>query len=161
MIKILLDILELCSLAISNFYELGCFDRYTSTTWEMVIMAQKPRILLVDDSEVTVAGLKSFLDQKYEVFTASNGLEALKEFGENEKHLDLVITDLVMPLISGVGVISLLKKQSPQTPILAMTGWGKQPSELATEAKADMILMKPFDLEDLDRSVSGLLSAKR
>ena len=124
-------------------------------------MTQKPRILLVDDSEVTVEGLKTFLDQKYEVFTASNGLEALKEFGENEKHLDLVITDLVMPLISGVGVISLLKKQSPQTPILAMTGWGKQPSELATEAKADMILMKPFDLEDLDRSVSGLLSAKR
>jgi DNA-binding response OmpR family regulator len=124
-------------------------------------MTQKPRILLVDDSEVTVEGLKTFLDQKYEVFTASNGLEALKEFGENEKHLDLVITDLVMPLISGVGVISLLKKQSPQTPILAMTGWGKHPSELATEAKADMTLMKPFDLEDLDRSVSKLLSAKR
>ena len=124
-------------------------------------MNQKPRILLVDDSEVTVEGLKTFLDQKYEVFTASNGLEALKEFGENEKHLDLVITDLVMPLISGVGVISFLKKQSPQTPILAMTGWGKHPSELATEAKADMTLMKPFDLEDLDRSVSKLLSAKR
>jgi len=124
-------------------------------------MTQRPRILLVDDSEVTVEGLKTFLDQKYEVFTASNGLEALKEFGENEKHLDLVITDLVMPLISGVGVISLLKKQSPQTPILAMTGWGKHPSELATEAKADMTLMKPFDLEDLDRSVSKLLSAKR
>jgi len=46
-------------------------------------MTQKPRILLVDDSEVTVEGLKTFLDQKYEVFTASNGLEALKEFGEN------------------------------------------------------------------------------
>ena len=124
-------------------------------------MTQRPRILLVDDSEVTVEGLKTFLDQKYEVFTASNGLEALKEFEDNEKHLDLVITDLVMPLISGVGVISFLKKQSPQTPILAMTGWGKHPGELATEAKADMTLMKPFDLEDLDRSVSKLLSAKR
>ena len=124
-------------------------------------MEKRHQILLVDDSQETVEGLKCFLDQKYEVFTASNGLEALKEFGENEKHLDLVITDLVMPLISGVGVISLLKKQSPQTPILAMTGWGKHPSELATEAKADMTLMKPFDLEDLDRSVSKLLSARR
>ena len=124
-------------------------------------MAQKPRILLVDDSEVTVAGLKSFLDQKYEVFTACNGLECLRVFEQNEKQPDLVITDLVMPLISGVGVISFLKKQSPQTPILAMTGWGKHPSELATESKADMVLMKPFDLEDLDRSVSGLLSVRR
>jgi CheY-like chemotaxis protein len=127
----------------------------------MVIMAQKPRILLVDDSEVTVAGLKSFLDQKYEVFTACNGLECLRVFEQNEKQPDLVITDLVMPLISGVGVISFLKEQSPQTPIIAMTGWGKEPSALAKEAKADKILMKPFDLEDLDQSVSGLLSAKR
>jgi DNA-binding response OmpR family regulator len=39
-----------------------------------------------------------------------------------------------------------------------MTGWGKHPSELATEAKADMVLMKPFDLEDLDQSVSTLLA---
>ena len=124
-------------------------------------MTQKARILLVDDSEVTVAGLKSFLDQKYEVVTAHNGLDALKEFEDNVNKLDLVITDLVIPLISGVGVISLLKQKSPQTPIIAMTGWGKEPSELAKEAKADKILMKPFDLEDLDRSVSKLLSARR
>ena len=123
-------------------------------------MPQKPRILLVDDSEATVEGLKSFLDQKYEVFTACNGLECLRVFEGNENLPDLVITDLVMPLISGVGVISLLKQQSPNTPIIAMTGWGKHPSELATESKADMVLMKPFDLEDLDQSVSRLLSEK-
>jgi YesN/AraC family two-component response regulator len=115
----------------------------------------------LDDSEITVDGLKAFLDQKYEVSTASNGLEGLKVFEENEKQPDLVITDLVMPLISGYGLIPLLKKQSPQTPIIAITGWGKEPSELAKEAKADEILFKPFDLEDLDRSVSKLLSARR
>lgn len=120
-------------------------------------MTQKPRILLVDDSEATLEGLKSFLNQKYEVVTANNGVDALGEFENNVNNLDLVITDLVMPLISGVGVIFSMKKQSPQTPIIAMTGWGKEPSELATESKADMVLMKPFDLEDLDRSVSKLL----
>jgi DNA-binding response OmpR family regulator len=91
------------------------------------------------------------------VVTALNGLEGLKLFEENEKRPDLVITDLVMPLISGVGLISLMKKQSPQTPIIAMTGWGKDRSELATEAKADMILIKPFDLEELDQSMDKLL----
>jgi CheY-like chemotaxis protein len=127
----------------------------------MVIMAQKHRVLLIDDSKITLDGLKSFLDQKYEVTTACNGLEGLKVFEGNEKQPDLVITDLVMPLISGVGVISFLKKQSPEVPIIAMTGWGKEPGELAKEAKADKVLMKPFDLEDLDQSVSKLLSAKR
>ena len=123
-------------------------------------MEKKPQILLVDDSQETVDGLKSFLEQKYEVFTACNGLECLRVLEENKKQPDLVIADLVMPLIDGVGVISLLKQQSPNTPIIAMTGWGKHPSELATESKADMVLMKPFDLEDLDQSVSRLLSVK-
>jgi len=121
-------------------------------------MEKRHQILLVDDSKETVDGLKTYLDQKYEVFTACNGLECLRVLEQNEKKPDLVITDLVMPLISGVGVISLLKKQVPEIPIIAMTGWGKEPSELAKEAKADEILMKPFDLEDLDRSVSKLLA---
>jgi two-component system cell cycle sensor histidine kinase/response regulator CckA len=123
-------------------------------------MAQKPRLLLIDDSEATVAGLKSFLDHRYEVSTACNGLEGIRVFEETETKPDLVITDLVMPGISGLGVISLLKQQFPLIPIIAMTGWGKHPSELATEAKADTVLMKPFDLEDLDQSVSKLLTGK-
>jgi DNA-binding response OmpR family regulator len=120
-------------------------------------MPRRTRILLVDDSEATLDGLKSFLDQKYEVFTACNGIEALNVFGDNEKHFDLVITDLVMPVMSGIGVISHLKLQSPGTPIIAMTGWGQHSSDLATEAKADTILNKPFDLEELDKSISSLL----
>jgi two-component system cell cycle sensor histidine kinase/response regulator CckA len=120
-------------------------------------MAQKPRLLLIDDSEATVAGLKSFLDHKYEVSTACNGLEGMRVFDETDTQPDLVITDLVMPGISGLGVISLLKQQFPLIPIIAMTGWGQLPSELATEAKADKILMKPFDLEELDQSVNSLL----
>jgi two-component system cell cycle sensor histidine kinase/response regulator CckA len=124
-------------------------------------MEKKLQILIIDDSKETVEGLKSFLDRRYEVYTACNGLEGLKAFEEKEEKPDLVITDLILPLISGVGLISLLKKQSPEVPIIAMTGWGKEPREMAIQAKADKILMKPFDLEDLDRSVSGLLSAKR
>jgi DNA-binding response OmpR family regulator len=120
-------------------------------------MSQKPRVLLIDDSEATVEGLRNYLCPRFDVLTASNGLEGLKVFEENGKRPDLVITDLVMPCISGVGLISLLKKQSPGTPIIAMTGWGKEPSELATEAKADKILMKPFDLEELDHSMDKLI----
>jgi DNA-binding NtrC family response regulator len=125
------------------------------------LMKKKPKVLLVDDCKEIVDGLKSFLGLKYEVCTASDGLEGLRAFEESKKKPDLVITDLTIPLISGIGLISHLKEQSPQTPVIIMTGWSDDPVKLKREAKADTVLMKPFELEDLDRSVSRLLSVKR
>ena len=63
-----------------------------------------------------------------------------------------------MPTISGYGLISLLKQKSPQTPVIAMTGWGQHPLELAAEAKADIVLRKPFELIEFDQSVSKALA---
>ena len=123
-------------------------------------MEKKSRLLVIDDSKETVAGLKSFFSQNYDVLTAYNGLDGLKAFEKNEKSIDLVITDLVMPEISGVGVISIIKKKYPKTPVIAITGWGEHPGALATEADADLVLDKPFELTELDRHVRELL-AKR
>jgi DNA-binding NtrC family response regulator len=124
-------------------------------------MTKKQRLLVVDDSKETVAGLNSFLSQKYEVITAYNGLDGLKAFEMNEGTIDLVITDLVMPEISGVGVISIIKKKYPGTPVIAITGWGEHPGALATEADADLVLDKPFELMDLERHVIELLAGKK
>jgi DNA-binding NtrC family response regulator len=124
-------------------------------------MGEKPKILVIDDSAETVAGLYSFFDNKYEVLTAANGLDGLTHIEENDTDIDLVITDLVMPDISGVGVISIVKKKYPDIPVIAITGWGEHPEALATEADADLVLEKPFELSDLDKSVSDLLAKKK
>jgi DNA-binding response OmpR family regulator len=123
-------------------------------------MGKDYRILIIDDSKETVNGLESFFSEKYEVSTAYNGLDGIKEFENNDGCVDLVLTDLVMPDISGVGVISVIKKKSPEMPIIAMTGWGEHPGALARDAKADLVLNKPFELEDLDRHVAELLVKK-
>ena len=123
-------------------------------------MTHTQRLLVIDDSRETVAGLQSFLSQKYEVVTAYNGLDGLKAFETNEGKIDLVITDLVMPEISGVGVISIIKKKYPGTPVIAITGWGEHPGALATEAEADLVLDKPFELIDLERHVAELLAGR-
>jgi DNA-binding response OmpR family regulator len=124
-------------------------------------MAKKHKLLVIDDSKETVAGLYSFLSQKYDVITAYNGLDGLKAFETNEAEIDLVITDLVMPEISGVGVISIIKKKYPGTPVIAITGWGEHPGALATEAEADLVLDKPFELADLEGHVIELLASKK
>jgi DNA-binding response OmpR family regulator len=121
---------------------------------------RQQRLLVIDDSRETVAGLQSFLSQNYEVLTAYNGLDGLKAFETSVGRIDLVITDLVMPEISGVGVISIIKKKYPGTPVIAITGWGEHPGALATEAEADLVLDKPFELVDLERHVKELLAGR-
>ena len=121
-------------------------------------MENKVKMLVIDDSKETVDGLYHFFSQKYEVFTALDGLVGLKVFETEEDGFDIVITDLVMPHISGVDVISIIKKNYPGTPVIAITGWGEHPGALAKEAEANIVLDKPFDLRDLDRRVTKLLS---
>jgi DNA-binding NtrC family response regulator len=124
-------------------------------------MEDKPKILVIDDSKETVAGLQSFFNNKYQVMTAENGLDGLKHFEDDDNGIDLVITDLVMPDISGVGVISIVKKKYPGIPVIAITGWGEHPEALATEADADLVLEKPFELAELDKHVSDMLARKK
>ena len=123
-------------------------------------MGKKYRLLIIDDSEETVAGLEHFFSKKYKVFTAADGMEGLKLFETEAEGFDLVITDLVMPFISGVGVISIIKKKYSGTPVIAITGWGEHPGALATEAQADIVLEKPIELPELDKLVSELLAKK-
>jgi DNA-binding NtrC family response regulator len=60
--------------------------------------------------------------------------------------------------LSGVGLISIVKKKYPGTLVIAMTGWGDHPAALAREADADRLLLKPFGLESLGDCVTELLS---
>ncbi len=123
-------------------------------------MTRRHKLLVIDDNEQFLAILKSFLSQKYDIITACKGLDGVKVFEEHGGNIDLVITDLVMPEISGVGVISLIKKRYPGTHVIAITGRGEHPAALAMEADADVVLNKPFDFVDLDRHVTELLEKK-
>ena len=123
-------------------------------------MTKRHKLLVIDDSEQVVDILTRFLSQKYDVITAYKGLDGLKIFEVHKGDIDLVITDLVMPEISGVGVISVIKKRYPGTPVIAITGRGEHPVALAMEADADVVLNKPFEFVDLDRHVTELLAKK-
>ena len=121
-------------------------------------MKDKYKILVVDDSKETVFGLKSFFNNKYNIVTAGDGLEGLKTFEKDREGFDLIVTDLIMPEISGVALIDIIKKKSPEIPIIAITGWGYHPKALAIEAKANLVLEKPFEIELLDQSITKLLA---
>ena len=114
---------------------------------------------MIDDNQEILAGLLNFLSRKgYEVVTAPDGLEGMKIIEADRKGFDLVITDVVMPYVSGVGIIAVIKQKSPVTPVIAITGMGEHPEKLAREANADIVLVKPFELKDLRKHIEDLLS---
>ena len=120
---------------------------------------KKPfKLLIIDDSEEILTALTNFFTQKnYEVTSAANGLDGLKYIEAKDASYDLVITDLVLPNISGVAIISIVKKKFPDTPVIAITGWGEHPESLAKEAHADYVLEKPFKLPELESLAKKLL----
>ncbi len=125
-------------------------------------MDKSYKLLIIDDNEETLKMLHTFFSKKnYEVASSLSGLDGLKLFESDKKGFDLVITDLVMPNISGVAVISIIKKKNPDTPVIAITGWGEHPESLASEANADLILSKPLQFDELEVFVVDLLSRKK
>jgi DNA-binding NtrC family response regulator len=121
-------------------------------------MSSPIKVLIIDDEPGVLASLSEYFKRKgYEVFPFSNGLDALKMIEALDGKLDLIITDLVMPNISGVALISIVKKKYPRLPIIAITGWGKHPEALAKEAKGDLIIEKPFSFSKLEKSAKNLL----
>ncbi|MBA3027748.1 MAG: response regulator [Desulfobacteraceae bacterium] len=121
-------------------------------------MDKPHKILIIDDNEELLDALCNFFSmKKYAVKCASNGLEGLKIIESEIDGLDLLITDPVMRKVSGVGIISIMKKKNPKIPVVAITGWGEFPEALAEEARADRILKKPFELEELLGVVEDLI----
>ena len=121
-------------------------------------MSPPIKLLIIDDNEEILISLNRYLTKKqYDVVSVNNGLDALKILEASADSFDLVVTDLVMPNISGVAVTVIIKKRYPRIPVIAITGYGEQPESLAREAKADVVMEKPFKLNILGDNIQDLL----
>jgi CheY-like chemotaxis protein len=119
---------------------------------------QKKKILVIEDDQDVLAMIIKHLEYLgYKVITATDGMEGLKQLESAE--YDLVITDIVMPYVSGVGVVTALKEKRPHIPVIAITGYGKEPEAAAVEKKADLVLAKPVKMAVLNDYITKLLAA--
>src|SRR5262245_62617496 len=126
-------------------------------------MRSAGRVLVVDDYAPNLDGLKRLLErQGYVVLTASNGAEALEICAR--EHPDLVLTDVVMPQISGVDVCAAIKGSADTclTPVVLISGSNERDTRLTgLGAGADDFLNKPVDPDELYTRVRSLLRLKR
>ena len=123
-------------------------------------MGKNHRLLIIDDNKEIVKSLKTIFEKKYDVLTAYNGFDGLKALEKHESSIDLVISDLMMPELSGVGVISIVRKKYPGVPIIAITGWVDDIKDSGNKINADQLFKKPFDIVELERAISELLGEK-
>jgi two-component system response regulator HydG len=117
-----------------------------------------PRILVVDDDVTIRDSIKLVLETiGIETIPAENGERALEAFGRTG--CDGAIVDLMMPGMSGLETVCALREQSPELPILVVSGSltpGSNAPELlrlATELKGVSSLAKPFRLSELLQAV--------
>jgi two-component system response regulator PilR (NtrC family) len=112
------------------------------------------RVLVVDDDKGILVSLERYLATSgYEVFSFENPLNALKEL---EKIVpDLAILDLRMPEMSGMDLLSEIKKANPEIYVILITAYGTLDSAIeAIRRRADDFLLKPFKLQDLEAALA-------
>jgi CheY-like chemotaxis protein len=119
-------------------------------------------ILLVDDEEMILKIGKDLIEKVgYQVITASNGKKALEIYQRDQKKIDMVILEMIMPEMSGGETYSLLKEINPSIKTLLSSGY-------SINGKAQAILndgysgfiQKPFNLTDLSHKIGKIMGLK-
>jgi response regulator RpfG family c-di-GMP phosphodiesterase len=121
--------------------------------------AGRRRLLIVDDEVRILTALRRALRREnYEIFTAESGAEALKLLGE--RPMDIILSDHMMPGMSGLELLAEAAERQPEAVRLLITGWTESvPRHRLDSVGVSALIPKPWDdarLKQILRSaVSG------
>ena len=119
-------------------------------------------LLLVDDEEMVLESGEHMLKHLgYEVLLANDGQEALELYKKNQDKIDLVLLDMVMPVMGGGEAFDRMKEINTNVKVLLSSGYS-----IEGEAKeilnrgCDAFIQKPFKLEHFSQKIKKLLGNK-
>ena len=120
--------------------------------------ATDPKILLVDDNAVVRDMLVDLVGSLgYSADAASGGTEALALFDRNR--YDIVLTDLLMPGMSGWEVLAAVRQRDPRMPVVIITGTPAVGDPRASQPGV-AVLKKPVDVKALDETIKEKLGRR-
>lgn len=119
-----------------------------------------PRLLVVeDDPLVRTVCVRLLKMRQYDVDQVENGVRALERLGEVT--YDIVLTDLSMPLLNGLGLLRQIRDRYPNTDAIMITAFGSiDTAKQALKLGAFDYLTKPLELDDLERTVQTCLEMR-
>jgi DNA-binding NtrC family response regulator len=117
-------------------------------------MSSKVKIMYVDDEEINLQLFEMNFNKKYEVITAISGISALNLL---EEHLDtiIVISDMKMPIMTGIEFIQKAKLKYPDIKYYILTGYDFT-DEIQEALDAKLIMShfrKPFEINEIDNTI--------
>jgi two-component system NtrC family response regulator/two-component system response regulator HydG len=123
-------------------------------------MSSKGRIVVIDDEVNAAAALETLLrEDGYEVARANDGRAGLQLLEKNEP--DVVLTDLRMPGMDGLELLTRIKQIRPETMVILMTAYGTVKTAVkAMKLGAEDYLGKPIDVEELEVVLQKVLEKK-
>ncbi len=113
-------------------------------------------VILVADDERAILQLVCTIIRSagHRCLPAGNGVEAVALFRSNPDGIDLVITDMMMPVMNGAQAIARIRQTRPRVPIICMTGYTEESVPAGVQ-----VLHKPFSpralLDLVDRTLNG------
>lgn len=136
------------------------FDLQTAPRlWQKMIDRPSFSILIVDDEEFVRHLLSSFLGTRHKCLTAASAVQALETLESNQ--VDLVMTDIMMPGISGLELCDIVRQFHPQTQIVIISALGDGGNRAAAKERgAFEFIEKPFDLNVLLSIVDRAMEAR-
>jgi putative two-component system response regulator len=119
------------------------------------------KIILVDDDDALLNCTSELLAEVgYTVYPFSNGRAALIRF--QEELVDLVLTDIKMPIMTGIELLEKIRAFDQDTPVLLMTGYAELDVALAAIKRgASDFIVKPYKLPDLNNAIEKALQLNR
>ncbi len=119
-------------------------------------------VLLVDDEEsIRGVGRRVLESSGYQVLTAVDGADGLAIFRSQAKAIQVLVTDMVMPILDGTAFIRAARQLEPSLRVVAMSGLHSQQEEaLGPPLRADVFLSKPFPPEHLVAAVHKVLGSR-
>jgi DNA-binding NtrC family response regulator len=123
-----------------------------------------PVILLVDDEEMILSSIKSFLaiDSNYKLMTYTSPLKALEDLGKMAR-VDLIISDYLMPEMDGITFLSEVKKRFPLIPRILLTGYADKENAIKAINNVGLYqyIEKPWNNDDLKLIIRNGLEKTR
>ena len=123
-------------------------------------MAEKYKLLIVDDEAPTREALLRYLRRNFQVKGASDGAEAIEYIAS--ENFDLVLTDLRMPRSDGMSVLEAVQGKTPRPACILLTAYGSISDAVkAVKAGAFDFVAKPIKLDKLDEVISQALKDRK